>query len=98
MEHFPHAGTQQMNGLMAPAVAQSVPAMAEPFQGFQADGQGFQADGQGFQDDGLEPLQPMGNIVTSGFETHLNHQRSGSGSQVAASRLHIPIILHTALY
>lgn len=91
MEHFPHSGTQQMSGLVAPALAQSVPAMAEPFQGFQGgaqgftgEGQGLPIDGQGFQQDGLEPL-PLGNIVTSGFETHLNHQRSGSGSQVGAS-------------
>jgi hypothetical protein len=68
LEHFPHSGTQQMNGLAAPAMTQPLLGLEQSFPVFEADG--------------LESLQPMGNIITSGYETHLNHQRSGSGSQV----------------
>lgn len=72
LEHFPHSGTQQMNGLVAPAVVH--PSLLPG-------GGSFQDSMPAVPLEPLEPLHPMGNLVTSGFEAPLP-QRSGSGSQV----------------
>ena len=82
MQHFPHNGTQQMNGLLPPIPAGvvgsidyvgSVPGFHEPdlaaLNGMST----------------LEPLQEdgvMGNIITSGFDTATNQRHNNSGSQV----------------
>lgn len=86
-EHFPHSGTQQMDGLMTPAVAQAAaqghefPAGSVPLQ----NGMPQVPLQNGMPQVPLQPTQPMANLVTSGFEAPV-HQRSGSGSQVG---LHI---------
>ncbi len=78
LEHYPHSGTQQMDGLMTPAVAQQA-AHAQAF--VPAEGLPIQ---NGMPQVPLEPLHPMANLVTSGFEAPA-HRRSGSGSQVGVA-------------
>ncbi|KAK9917755.1 hypothetical protein WJX75_007864 [Coccomyxa subellipsoidea] len=81
-EHFPHSGTQQMDGLMTPAIAQAAaqghefPAGSVPLQ----NGMPQVPLQNGMPQVPLQPTQPMANLVTSGFEAP-GHQRSGSGSQ-----------------
>ena len=91
MQHFPHNGTQQMNGLLPPIPAGGVESV------------NYVSSMPGFHEPDLaalngmstlEPLQEdgvMGNIITSGFDTATNQRRSNSGSQVwrssAGSRL-----------
>ncbi|CAL8464951.1 g4486 [Coccomyxa elongata] len=95
LEHFPHTGTQQMDGLVTPGLAPT-PQQQFPYAGTQhldglmtpelaqaPQGHGFQPGGSsqnGMPALPLEPLQSMANLVTSGFEAPI-HQRSGSGSQ-----------------
>lgn len=77
LEHFPHAGTHQMNGLVTPAEAAALPPEYQ-----QASGVPF-APGEGMPPLPLEPAQlpELGNIITSGFEAQQGVQRrSGSGS------------------
>jgi hypothetical protein len=76
LEHFPHAGTQQMNGLVDPPLAAP---LAEQFGGFGAQEGEMPALP-------VEPLRggAMGNVITSGFEAQEAHRRSASGSQVCA--------------
>lgn len=71
-QQFLHAGTQHLDGLMTQEFTQA------------PQGHAFQPGGSfqnGMPAVPLEPLQPMANLVTSGFEAPI-HQRSGSGSQV----------------
>ena len=82
MQHFPHNGTQQMNGLLPPIPAGGVESV------------NYVGSMPGFHEPDLaalngmstlEPLQEdgvMGNIITSGFDTATNQRRSNSGSQV----------------
>lgn len=97
LEHFPHTGTQQMDGLVTPGLAptpqqQFLHAGTQQMDGLMTtalahapQGHAFQPGAGSFQNGmpalPLEPLQPMANLVTSGFEAPA-HQRSGSGSQV----------------
>ena len=84
MGHYPHDGTQQMNGLLPPIPGpadqlnmNSIPSFNEhdlpELNGVSA----------------LEPLpedNAMGTVITSGFDSAaLNHKRSNSGSQVCPS-------------
>ena len=78
MEHFPHNGTQQMNGLLPPIPgSEGLPSMpAFPEQDLAAL-------------NGISTLEPlseeptMGNVITSGFDSALQQQRrSNSGSGV----------------
>ena len=94
MQHFPHNGTQQMNGLLPPIPAGgvesvnyvgSVPGFHEPdlaaLNGMST----------------LEPLQEdgvMGNIITSGFDTATNQRHSNSGSQVWRSSAGSRLMIH----
>lgn len=90
LEHFPHAGTQQMNGLMDPPLA--APLQAQQYSAAaQQPGAGLGAFAQEAGMPELPVADPltagaMGNVITSGFEAQEAHrQRSASGSQVGYS-------------
>ena len=75
LTHFPHSGTQQMNGLVTPPLLDPALQAAQYQQSVP------------FQPDAMpplptEPMQAMGNVITSGFEAQQAARRSGSGSQV----------------
>lgn len=80
MEHYPHNGTQQMNGLLPP-----IPGSAEQLNmnSIPAFNEHDLAGLNGMTT--LEPLpedNAMGAVITSGFDSALNQKRSNSGSQV----------------
>ena len=77
MEHFPHNGTQQMNGLLPPIPGSAEALNINSIPSFDLAG----LDGMS----ALEPLPEdpaMGNVITSGFDSTLNQRSSNSGSQV----------------
>ena len=91
LEHFPHSGTHQMNGLVTPAEAAALPPE------FQQGAGGIippyaPGAGEGMPPLPTEPAQlpALGNIITSGFEAQQGVQRrsgSGSHSQVGGAVL-----------
>ena len=80
MEHYPHNGTQQMNGLLPPIPGSAEQLNMNSIPSFN------EHDLAGLN--GMTTLEPlpeddaMGAVITSGFESALNQRRSNSGSQV----------------
>ncbi len=81
VQHYPHNGTQQMNGLLPPIPG---PADQLNMNSIPAFNEHDLAGLSGVTS--LEPLpedNAMGTVITSGFDSAaLNHKRSNSGSQV----------------
>lgn len=78
--HFPHNGTQQMNGLLPPIPGPTDQINLNSLPSFNEHTLGSL--------NGLSTLEPlaedtaMDNVITSGFEANLKQRRSNSGSQV----------------
>ncbi|CAL5229307.1 g12609 [Coccomyxa viridis] len=85
LEHYPHNGTQQMNGLLPPIPGPADQLNMNSIPSFN------EHDLPGLN--GVTTLEPlpeddaMGTVITSGFDSTLDHKRSNSGSQQGSGNL-----------